>query len=242
MYGCLDTFSCGCSSLGGSGKHLEGTMNPGVAQRRSFSNTCLRRTQIKRAHTHNTARALYQIAVRHFYGQVTHNNTNSTCGIITLLIRLRICQNTGWDGDFKTYFCMHRQYVREGSQRRSLRCFNHLKVEWFNRQWCLQHRSEVKAVTPPPEVPYPLVRAILASQQGPNVEGDQHFCLNQITEIILFQQFTIRNVKIFWGPSKNLHHSSDHTYGCIFFWVFILILWPFNGWTRFPTNIFTFKN
>lgn len=68
-------------------------MNPGVAQRRSFSDTCWRRTQIKRVHTHNTARALYQIAVRHFYGQVTHNNTDSTCGIITLLMRLRICQN-----------------------------------------------------------------------------------------------------------------------------------------------------
>lgn len=163
-------------------------MNPRVAQRRSFSDTCRRRTQIKCAHTHNTVRALYQIAVRHFYGQVTHSNADSTCGIITLLMR-SICQNTGWNGDINT-FCMHRQYVREGSLRRSLRRFNHLKVEWFKRKCCYQHLSEVKAVTPPPEVPYPLVRAILVSQQGPNVEGDQHFCLNQITEIILSQQFT----------------------------------------------------
>lgn len=55
----LASFSSGRGSLGGSGKHLEGTMaSEAAAPSRSFSDTCRRRdANHEHTHTHNHTRA-----------------------------------------------------------------------------------------------------------------------------------------------------------------------------------------
>lgn len=69
----LASFSSGRGSLGGSGKHLEGTMaSEAAAPSRSFSDTCRRRdANHEHTHTHTIThvRALYQFTVRRFYGR-----------------------------------------------------------------------------------------------------------------------------------------------------------------------------